>query len=282
MDTPDDSAVAAALDAARFELVPLAGVDEAMGHLPAGCTVTVTASPAKGMVATVALTEELLARGHRAVPHLSARLFSSRDELTAVASRLHELGVRDVFVVAGDPDEPAGPYEGAADVLEELAALDLSFAEVGITGYPEGHPFLDDEVIAVARARKQDHATYMVTQICYEPATIRTWLSSLRGEGFALPVHLGLPGVVDRARLLRISMRIGLGDSIRYLRKQHKMASHMLAGYQPDAIVSQLADLFGDPAGVAGLHLNTFNEVARTEQWRQRVLASSSTRPASG
>jgi methylenetetrahydrofolate reductase (NADPH) len=79
-------------------------------------------------------------------------------------------------------------------------------------------------------------------------------------------VHVGVPGRLDAARLLRISSRIGVGESARFARRH--------ASYQPGLLVEGLASSLADPAdGVGGFHFYTFNEVARTERWRQRALA---------
>ena len=265
--------MAQSLAHARFEIIPIKGVEAQLGSLPPGQTVTVTASPTKGLAPTLEIAAELAARGHRVVPHISARLVSGRDELTAILARLAALGITEVFVPAGDAEVPAGPYEGAADLLEDMAAIGHHLTSIGITGYPESHAFIPDMTTISAMARKAPYATYIVSQICYDPATIRQWVADVRARGIELPIHLGIPGVIDRAKLLRVSLRVGLGDSVRFLRKQHEVATHLLTGYTPDELIAELSDLLADPgSGIAGWHLFTFNEVERTEQWRQDLL----------
>ncbi len=261
------------LETARFEIIPMKGVDEQIDRLPDNAVVTVTASPTKGIDATLELTREVAARGHRVVPHLSARLVHSRDHLARIIDLLHTHGVAEVFVPAGDIEEPLGPYEGAADLLEEMTDLGHGFDYVGITGYPEAHAFIPDKTTIDAMHRKAPHATHIVSQICYDPETVRDWIANVRARGVHLPMFLGVPGVIDRARLLRVSMRVGLGDSVRFLRKQHEVAGRLLTGYQPDELIISLADLVGHAeAKVAGWHLFTFNEVERTERWRREFI----------
>jgi len=65
------SALAAALDDPIFELLPLKNLPEQIPHLPAGARVSVTASPAKGIDATLDWAVRLQADGFRAIPHLS-------------------------------------------------------------------------------------------------------------------------------------------------------------------------------------------------------------------
>lgn len=258
----------------RYELIPMRGVEGAVEALPPGAVVTITASPTRGMEPTMQLAAQLVAAGHHAVPHLSARLVASRGHLDELLARMDELGIVEAFVIAGDAAEPAGPYAGAVELLETMNERGHGLQDVGISGYPERHPLLDDRTTVVAMTAKASHATYIVSQICYEPATIRAWITAVRQRGVTLPIHIGLPGVVERRRLLTLSLRVGLGDSVRYLSKQSETATRMLAGYTPDELVHGLADLLADPtAGIAGWHLFTFNEVARTEAWRQHQLA---------
>ena len=265
----------ASLERPRLEIIPMRGIEDQIPYLPRGGVVTVTASPTKGPEATFGLVATLVDLGHRAVPHLAARSITGRDHLEAVLCRLAALRIREAFVIAGDTRQPAGPYEGAADLLEAMAELGHGLEEIGITGYPEPHALIDDRTIIEAMARKAPHATYIVSQICYEAPAIRRWIHDVRARGIRLPIHIGLPGVVDRARLLRLSLRVGLGDSVRYLSKQSEVAGRLLAGYEPGDLVHELADLLADPAAdVAGWHLFTFNEVRRTEQWRARQLAA--------
>jgi methylenetetrahydrofolate reductase (NADPH) len=258
----------------RFELVPLRGVEEEADHLPAGATVTVTCSPRKGIEATVELARGLAGRGFRAVPRLAARRIDGPGHLEDLVGRLVADGVEEVFVIGGDPPEPVGPYRAAIELLEDLDALGRPFVSVGIAGYPERHPFIGPEELLDVLLEKQPFAAYIVTQICFEPNRIFDWLEGIRARGVTLPVHVGLPGAVSRRKLLEIALRIGVGDSIRYLTKHGSLVARMMrrASYRPDAVLAGLSQ--APPGlGIAGLHLNTFNQVRSTERWRRRALA---------
>jgi len=264
--------IAASLRRPRYELIPMKGVEEQLPHLPAEAVVTITVSPTRGPGPTLELATRVRGLGHRVVPHLSARSFTGRAHVEESLERLDSIGIDEVFVVAGDPPEPQGPYGSAADLLEEFDLLGHRFDEVGVGGYPEPHPLITDETLAQALRRKLPYATYLTSQICYDATTIRTWIAGLRGDGIDLPVRIGIPGVVDARRLLRISGRVGLGDSIRFLRKQSRIATRLATGYRPDELMFELADLVGEPQGIAGWHVFTFNEVEHTEAWRQELL----------
>jgi methylenetetrahydrofolate reductase (NADH) len=264
--------VAALLERPRFELVPLRGAEEEAAHLPPGATATVTCSPRRGVDQTVALAERLAERGFRAVPHLAARTIRSRGHLEEVAGRLERAGVEDVFVIGGDPAEVAGPYAAAGGVLQALEEMGRPFPEMGIAGYPERHPFIDREELLRVLEEKQEAATYIVTQICFDASAIRDWLAAIRERGVILPVNVGLPGAVTRRKLLEIALRIGVGDSIRYLTKHGSLVARLMrrGSYRPDAVLAGLGSV--DARRIQGIHINTFNQVRGTERWRRRAL----------
>ena len=256
----------ALLEHPRYEVLPVDGIEEqVLAHVPREVKVTVTASPAKGLDATLAVVERLAGEGYAVVPHLSARLVRDGAHVEEIVARLHAAAVREVFVPAGDAREP-GPFQDAASLLRELEG---SFAEVGITGYPESHHLIDDETTIRAMFEKEPMATYIVSQICFDPVTIQTWIARVRERGTTLPIWVGMPGIVDNSKLLRVSMKIGLGESARFLRAHRAWLRRLVTRtFTPDPLMRRL-----DAGDVAGLHFYTFNELERTERWRRQTLA---------
>lgn len=276
MDAARSVASAAALRRPRYEVIPFAGVvDRVVEHVPRELTMTVTASPTRGLEPTLAASEQLVGHGYHAVPHLSARLIVDRAHLEEILQRLSTAGVVEVFVVAGDADVPAGAYGGALDLLVGMAEVGHGFA-VGVTGYPERHAFIPDDVTIQSMWDKRRYATYIVSQVCFDPSVIVRWVRRVRARGVELPIWIGVPGVVSRAKLLRISHRIGVGESARFLSRHRGWLARALkpAGFAPDRIVDGVASIVADPAmGVGGLHVFTFNELPQTEAWRRRRMA---------
>jgi methylenetetrahydrofolate reductase (NADPH) len=261
----------------RFEILPTAGAEERAEHLPRDVKVAVTCSPGKGIESTLRFSERLLRRGFRIVPHIAARLVADRAHLEEILRWFDEHGLREIYVIGGDAREPVGPYASAFQLLDAMSRLEHGVEEVGIGGYPEGHPLIDDEELDGALMDKQPFASYVVTQLCFDADTVLGWISDIRHKGIRLPVYVGLPGAVDRKKLLRVSLKVGVGDSVRFLKKQTGLVGMLLkpGGYSPDELVERLAPYAGDRHyDIAGLHLYTFNQVEGTEQWRQRMLAS--------
>ncbi len=261
----------------EVELVPLQGAMEQAALLPPNATVTITASPTRGMDPTLDLAEALAATGHTVVPHLSARSIRDRSHLEQILERIRLLGIRRALVVGGDAAVP-GAYPDALSLLRYIAAAGDVFDEIGIAGYPEGHPHIPAPVLREALREKAPFATYVINQLCFDPGAIRRWVESLRRDEITLPVHLGIPGAVDPVRLLAISARIGVGESIRYLRKHSTLLGSFLhrGSHHPDRLLAGLAPTIDDPAlGIERLHIFTFNQVEATERWRQAMLRSS-------
>jgi 5,10-methylenetetrahydrofolate reductase len=264
------------LTRSRYEVIPLAGVEEqVLEHVPRDVTLTVTASPVKGIDQTLELAGKLAAHGYPVVPHLSARLVVDRGHLTELISRIAGIGVRDVFVVAGDADQAAGAYEGASALLDAMHEVGHPFEQIGITGYPESHPLIDDATTIAMMFEKARYATYIASQICFDSRVTVRWVNDVWERGTRLPIFVGIPGVVPRAKLLRVSTRIGIGESLRYLRKHGDFVTRFLqpGGFSPDRLIKGLAPALADPEQkVAGFHIFTFNDLADTEAWRRRKL----------
>ncbi len=269
-------AASALLTHARYEIIPSASIEEkVVASVPRSVTITVTASPTKGLDASLDLTERLRAEGYRVVPHLSARLVGDRAHLDDIVARLVGCGVDDVFVPAGDADPPVGRYDSALPLLMELDELGRPFCDIGITGYPESHPSISDDLTVQAMWDKRKYATYIVSNLCFNAATVRNWIGRVRERGVELPIYFGLAGPVEQAKLLRMATKIGVGDSMRVLTKHGNWLVRMgtPGGYDPTRLLHRADSTLSDGrANVKGLHVFTFNQLAETEAWRQSLL----------
>jgi methylenetetrahydrofolate reductase (NADPH) len=164
-------------------------------------------------------------------------------------------------------------------LLDALVRLDHPFEEIGITGYPESHPLIDDPTTIASMFEKAEHATYIASQVCFDPRVTVQWIENVWARGTRLPIYVGIPGAVSRAKLLRVSSRIGIGDSLRFLRKNAVFVSRFLhGGFDPDPLIDGLGDLLTSTDGkLAGFHVFTFNDVEDTERWRRRRLRARET-----
>ena len=274
----DEDSRRALIDSLRkacFEIIPIKGIEGKVDHIPPGSEVAISCSPEKGIQATIDLARQLNDRGFELIPHVAARGVESDEHLRDILGQLTELGVNRLFVVGGDAEKPAGSFDSSLQLLEAMSAIDHGVETIGVGAYPEGHPLINDETLFRYLQGKQPFAAYMVTQMCFDATVIGSWLRKIRSAGIDLPVQIGIPGVGDRAKLFRIALRIGVGQSTRFLKSNLKLVSKMARphGYSPDELVLDLGPIMADTANrVAALHLYTFNQLDTTEKWRLRMI----------
>ncbi len=232
----------ALLGSVRYEVLPAkATEDKVLAHVPRDVVLTVTASPVKGLEPTLDLAARLAAHGYRVVPHVPARLLRDDAHLKEAVDRLREAGVDDVFVPAGDADPPAGVYDGALPVLRRLSELGGPFGHIGVTGYPESHPLIDDDVTVQAMWDKREYATYIVSNLCFDPRVLGEWIGRIRRREVGLPVYVGVAGPVQRAKLLAMATKIGVGESTRFLTKHPSWFLRFATpgGYSPEGLLAR-------------------------------------------
>jgi methylenetetrahydrofolate reductase (NADPH) len=268
----------ALLNDVSYEVMPFKGTEDAvLASVPTTIPLTVTVTETKGMEATLHLTERLLPHGYSVAPHLAARQFVDQEQVADVAARLRAAGVRSVFVIGGDSSEPIGRFPDAYALLQAMQAVGHSFEEIGIAGYPEGHAAVSPDAIELALKQKAPMATSIITQICFDAAATSAWAARIAALGVGLPVRVGIPGPVNRQKLMRISARLGLGQSARFLQKQRGLLWRFLlpGGYHPTRLAKQVGSAATRTTNnIRGLHLFTFNELAETESWRRELLAA--------
>jgi methylenetetrahydrofolate reductase (NADH) len=275
MRNKDREAIRRLLQHARYEVLPTATSEaKVLGSVPTDIPVTITASPSMGLERTVEMAESLTSQGYDVVPHLAARMVSGRSELTELVERLTAAGVTNVFVPGGDA-QAVGDYPDALSMLEDLTAMGSPFKDVGVAGYPESHPTINDDLTIQSMWDKRKHATYVVSNLTFDPGVVKDWVHRMRLRGINLPLLLGLPGPVDRTKLLGMATKIGVGDSTRFLSKQKGLMTRLVApgGFTGESFLIKCAPSVGEPeARVDGLHVYTFNQIAETEAWRQDWL----------
>lgn len=252
----------------RWELAPVKDPLAKIDELPPSGTVTMGCfATSEGFKKTIDLTVAIASKGYDAVPHLPVRSLRDKAHLKDVLDAYKAGGVSDIFVVAGNTKKPVGPFEGVLPVLEDVAAAGF---EVGVGAYPEGHLYLSEAEAFDLLREKQKNASYLVTQTCFDAMSFRDWLVRLRDAGVTLPAHLGIAGVVQRKELLRMAGNLGFGASIKFINKQRSLATKLMlpGAYDPTSLFFDIAEVATDTSlGIAGIHLNTFNQVAPTRTW---------------
>tara|TARA_A100001037_G_scaffold72385_1_gene64736 strand:- start:2626 stop:3498 length:873 start_codon:yes stop_codon:yes gene_type:complete len=267
------------IDEMTYELIPLKNVHEQAEFLPQASTISITCSPAKDIEATLELCEKFLSKGHNTIPHFAARMVESEEHVTRIVKRIETLGIETVFIIGGDADQ-RGPFNDAPGLLNSFLDKNPTIKTIGIGSYPDGHPSIPPEALSEALIKKQEMIYesnlngYMATQMCFETETISDWLENCRKSGVTLPCHLGVPGVVDMKKLINISLRLGVGISTRYLKKNRKSVFKLLSprGYNPNKLIAPISSR-ADELNISGVHCFTFNAVDSTVDWRTKTIS---------
>ena len=274
-----DMTFSSAEDQARFEVFPAGNIEAQAAELPQPAHLTVTCSPMHGPDRSVELAGRLTELGHSVTVHVAARGVRDRAHLDALLAGMADAGADDLFLVAGDVKEQQGHYASAVELLPIVAEHPQRPTTIGITGYPEDHPFISDEDLEQALRDKCRHADYVTTQMCFDPDGLRDWVVHHRERGLTLPVVIGMPGKVKRKRLLTMSAQIGVGPSMRFLRKQRGLLSLLSRRSTADRLYDAFAPMLDEPdLKLAGFNYYTFNQLLGTWEWHQRKLEASGKR----
>lgn len=255
----------------QFEVLPFGRALEEAKKLGEPTRLTVTSSPRLGPDQTIEFAGQLRALGHTVIPHLAARMVRDRDHLECLLEGVEAEGMDELFVIGGDDGQPAGDFTSAAEMLELIRERFHGLSTLGIAAYPEGHPLIDEQTLAAELERKSRLADYMVTQMTFDADVLLDWLRRTRAQGVDLPVRVGMPGVVDRRRLLEVSVRIGVGPSLSFIRKQRGLRQLLRRpSHTVDGLFDALMPAAAEPElNVEGFHYFTLNQLCDTWSWER-------------
>ena len=265
------------LQKSYMEIIPVPGIEDRLDPLPSDMYLAVTCSPTKGVDETLELSEKLIAKGFKVTPHIASKCVSGEKHLETIIKKLDELGIESIFVPGGDRPEPMGDFNNALDLLRALKKLGHNLNKIGMAAHPEGHPDVSSEVLMEALEEKKDLADFIVTQMCFDAKILNNWMAEIHKIGIDLPVWVGLPGVIERGRLLKTSLRIGVGDSLRFLRKKSQIATELMKSsiYNPDDLLRDFTEQNDiNQSNLAGYHIYCFNQIETTEKWRTESISN--------
>lgn len=280
---PATAGIAALLDDFSLEITGKDAdkLEEASDTIPPGTRVNVTflGNENLHMRLTAARTARRL--GFVPVPHISARRLESQSVLEEFLTALGADGTGEsVFVVAGDPAEPLGPYGDALAVLKSGLLKPYGVRHVSLSGYPEGHPGISDPDLwsaleaKAAALREQQIPGAIITQFGFDVAPVLSWIEAVRDRGIDLPVRIGVPGPAGVRRLLSYAGRFGVGTSAGIAKKYGFSLTNLVGTAGPDRFIHALAAGY-DPGrhGEVRLHFYTFGGLLATAEWIAKFRA---------
>ena len=273
--------IATFAERASFEAIRLAPGDiEALRASAApGTPIYVSAVPTRPRADQLDTAARLAAAGFEPVPHIAARGFASGTELDHHLGRLaDDAGVRRVLVIGGDFAAPVGPFHAAVEVIDSGILQARDIVEVGIAGYPDGHPRLAPIELARALAVKVEAAAetglavHIVTQFGFSAGAILAWIGRLRDQGIDLPVRVGLAGPATLTGLLRYARICGVTASAQGLVRHTGLAKHLFGMVTPDTVLRPLAEAAAERGEVAP-HIFSFGGLAAAVRWAAAAAA---------
>lgn len=245
-----------------------------------GTEVYLSAPPFKSDAARIAAAAALVRAGLVPVPHVAARNLTGEAELDDFLRRMTgDAGVDRLLVIGGDLDKPRGPFASAGEIIDRVPLADFGIREIGIAGYPEGHPAIPQGDIAdilaakLLAARARGLAVHIVTQFCFDSGAIVDWLNRTRRDHPDIAIKIGVAGPASLAALLKYAMRCGVKAPMEGLGRKFALARKLLGPVAPDDLLAGVeAGLAEQVAGgVSGgpvdAHFFSFGGLVRTADW---------------
>jgi methylenetetrahydrofolate reductase (NADPH) len=127
---------------------------------------------------------------------------ATRDEIDRIVRTYHDVGVRHIVALRGDPASGAGAkyaphpggYSNAADLAGGIKRVASDF-EISVSAYPEKHPDSPtvDADIDMLKAKVDAGATRAITQFFFENDLYFRYLDRVRARGIDIPI---VPGIL--------------------------------------------------------------------------------------
>jgi methylenetetrahydrofolate reductase (NADPH) len=250
-------------------------LEEARDSIPQGTRINVTFLGNENLQMRLDASRAVKRMGFVPVPHFSARRLCSQAEFEEFLSALRDDGTCDnVFTIGGDPTRPQGPYEDSLALIESGLLQEYGVRQVGISGYPEGHPAIsEDDLWAALRNKSAALAAQgldgaVITQFGFDVDPVLAWIEQVRAHGIALPVRIGVPGPAGVRRLMSYATRFGVGTSASIARKYGLSITNLMGTAGPDRFLHALADGYDrDRHGDIKIHFYTFGGLRATSEW---------------
>ena len=250
--------------------------------LPAGTCVYIPSLPGLPLPRTLETVAAMRNAGLDPVPHVSARRIRDREEFRGLLKKASaDHGVHRVLLIGGDEPKPKGPFADSLQILEEGLLADCGIREIGVAGYPEGHPRIGVAVLEssfkkkISLAREQKLGLYVVTQFSFAPARVVEHCSQLARSATGVSVYVGVAGPTDPIALARYAQRCGVSVSMRALRNLGTGIAKLVTHTDPREHVMAVARYSAshESSNVAGVHLYSFGGAVRTATWMRELIA---------
>ena len=249
--------------------------------LPKDTCIYVPSLPGLPLARTLEAVATIRAAGLDPVPHVSARRILNRDDFRAfLKEAVSKYGVHRVLLLGGDEPKPKGPFADSLQILESGLLVDSGIREIGVAGYPEGHPRIPAADLVAAFKTKQKLTAeqglgmYVVTQFSFAPSRVVEYCSQLARSAPEVSIYVGVAGPTDPVALARYAQRCGVSASLRALRNLGSGIAQLVTHSDPHEQLVTLArySMQREPSNVVGVHIYSFGGAMRTASWIRELV----------
>ncbi|HEU4352451.1 MAG TPA: methylenetetrahydrofolate reductase [Burkholderiales bacterium] len=249
--------------------------------LPTNTCVYIPSLPGLPLARTLEAIAAMRAAGLDPVPHVSARRILNEEEFRAfLKEAVARYGVHRVLLIGGDEPKPKGPFVDSLQVLESGLLADSGIREIGVAGYPEGHPRISAGSLQESFNRKrkltreQGLGMYVVTQFSFAPHRVVEYCASLARSASDVSIYAGIAGPTDPVALARYAQRCGVSVSLRALRTLGAGIARLVTNSDPRQQLITLArySLQREPSNLVGVHIYSFGGAVRTAAWMRELI----------
>lgn len=255
---------------ASYEVYPSEDIISTLESLPRHATISVTCTSGKGIDHTIDTAIAISHLGFTVRPHIPARLVKDEAHLNQIVEKMFEHKIVDLFLIGGDVSAPAGKYSSSEELLEAIEQYNYHFRSIGIGGYPEGHPKIDEKILMNSLLEKQATAKrnklFIISQLCFDAKKIVEWALRLKKEGIMLPISVGIPSYYNMIKLMKFAKLCGVGESLRFLSQRPGIGVSLSKQftYNPENLLQSLVeDSRLLETAIEGIHVYTFNEFSK-------------------
>jgi len=266
-----------------FELLPreMHRASEIAALLPTDTCVYIPSLPGLPLARTLEAVKAIREAGLDPVPHVSARRILNGDDFRAfLKEAVSSYGVHRVLLLGGDEPKPKGPFTDSLQILESGLLKDSGIKEIGVAGYPEGHPRIPAAELSAAFQKKlkmtaeQGLGMYVVTQFSFAPNRVVDYCAQLARVAPAVSIYVGVAGPTDPVALARYAQRCGVSASLRALKNLGSGIAQLVTHSDPREQLVAVArySLQREPSNVVGVHIYSFGGAVRTASWIRELI----------
>lgn len=217
----------------------------------------------------IAAARAIRDHGFDPLPHIAARHLGDRAEAFTLLKRLStEAGVERILLIGGDVATARGAFASALELLVQLRADRCGLEAVGLAAYPEPPTRMEPLETKLAVAEDAGLNPFVMTQFCFDPAPILSWLDAFRSRGHRALVRIGVAGPARIQTLMRYARRCGVRSSTHNLVASGASLARMMAETGPDPVIRALAEYgIQEKFGPVALHFFSFGGLERTARW---------------